>query len=63
ITIPDSVTSISQDAFSNTAYYNNASNWSDDVLYIGKHFIEAKTSKTGSYTIKNGTRTIADYDV
>ena len=60
ITIPDSVTSIGNDAFYNTAYYNNASNWENDVLYIGNHLIEAKDTVSGDYTIKDGTKIIAD---
>ena len=60
ITIPDSVTSIGQNAFYNTAYYNNTDNWEDDVLYIGKHLVAAKTSIAGDYSIKSGTVCIAD---
>ena len=58
ITIPNSVTSVGYRAFSNTGYYNNSSNWDNDVLYIGSHLIEAKTSLSGEYTIKNGTKCI-----
>ncbi len=61
ITIPDSVTSIDSLAFYNTAYYNNKSNWENGVLYIGKHLIEAKDTFSGSYTIKEGTKTIAGH--
>ena len=61
ITIPDSVTSIGNDAFYNTAYFNNESNWENGVLYIGKHLIIAKETVSGSYAIKDGTKTIADY--
>ena len=60
ITIPDSVTSIGDDAYYDTAYYNNDSNWENDVLYIGNHLIKAKTSISGVYSIKDGTKTIAD---
>ncbi len=59
ITIPDSVTGISYSAFYDTGYYNNSSNWENDVLYIGNHLIKAKTSFSGAYTIKEGTKTIA----
>ena len=61
VVIGDSVTSIGEDAFYNTAYYNNAENWENDVLYIGKYLIEAKTSISGTYTIKKETTVIADY--
>lgn len=60
ITIPDNVTNIDSMAFYNTAYYNNRNNWDNNVLYIGKHLIVAKGSIKGSYSIKNGTITIAD---
>ncbi|MBR4973470.1 MAG: leucine-rich repeat domain-containing protein, partial [Clostridia bacterium] len=59
ITIPDSVTSIGIGAFENTGYYNNSSNWENGVLYINNHLINAKTSLSGSYTIKQGTKIIA----
>ena len=59
ITIPDSVTNISYNAFDNTGYYNNAENWENDVLYIGKHLIYSKDTISGAYEIKEGTITIA----
>ena len=60
ITIPDSVTSIDRDAFYHTSYYNNTSNWENNVLYIGKFLIEAKTTIGGSCNVKEGTTVIAD---
>ena len=61
VTIPDSVTSIENDAFSETALYANETNWSDGVLYIGNHLIQAKRSISGIYTIREGTKCIANY--
>ena len=60
ITIPNSVTSIRGDAFSGTGIYNNESNWENDVLYISNCLIEAKTKISGSYTIKDNTRLLAE---
>ena len=69
ITIPDSVMSIGgsvftsttyHNAFYNTAYYNDESNWVNDVLYLGNHLIDARTTLSGEYSIKQGTKTIAD---
>ncbi len=57
ITIPDNVKSIGANAFYNTGYFNDSSNWENNVLYIGNHLIRA--SIAGAYQIKNGTRTIA----
>ena len=59
VVIGESVTSIGESAFYNTAYYKNASNWENDVLYIGKYLIEAKYTISGAYTIKDGTLCIA----
>ncbi len=59
ITIPEDVISIGEDAFYDTAYYNNEENWENGVLYIGTHLIRAKTSINGTYTIKDGTKCIA----
>ena len=58
ITIPDSVTSIGYDAFNNTGYYNDSSNWENDVLYIGKNLYKAKNTISGNYNIKTGTKSI-----
>lgn len=61
VEIPDSVETIGKDAFYGTAYYNDESNWENDVLYIGNHLISVKTTLSGDYTIKTGTKCIADY--
>ncbi len=61
ITIPNSVTYIGEHAFDDTAYYNNENNWTDGVLYIGNHLIEAKNDISGFYAIKDGTKTIVGF--
>ena len=61
ITLPEGIEDIGSCAFYNTGYYNTASNWKDDVLYIGKYLIVAKDSLGASYTVKEGTELIADY--
>jgi len=61
ITISDSVTSIGGSAFNLTAYYNNSDNWENKALYIGNHLIDAKTTISGAYTIKTGTKCIGNY--
>ena len=60
IKIGDSVTSISRFAFYNTGIYNNESNWENDVLYIGNYLIGAKNTLFGTYSVKDGTKVIAD---
>ena len=47
-----------QGVFHNTAYYNNASNWQNKVLYIGNCLIDAKNT-IETCTIKDGTTVIA----
>ena len=59
IVFSDSVTSIGSSVFHNTAYYNDVNNWENDVLYNGNHLIEAKTSLSGDYIVKAGTKSIA----
>ncbi len=60
VIIPDSVMHIGSEAFRFTPLYYNTDNWCNDVLYIGKHLIEARDGLSGAYIIKNGTLTIAD---
>jgi len=60
IDMPDSITKIGCNAFINTAYFNDDSNWENDILYIDNHLISAKTSLEGICTIKPGVKNIAD---
>ncbi len=59
VIISDTAMIIGKKAFYNTAYYNNESNWTDGVLYIGNHLIIADTNIAETYAIKYGTITIA----
>ncbi len=61
IALPDSVTSIGAEAFGYTAYYENLANWElDGSLYINNHIIQGPNYDLKSYTVKEGTITIAD---
>ena len=60
ITIPENVTSIGFGAFYSTGIYKDESNWENNVLYIDNYLIKAKTSISGSYAIKEGTRLLAN---
>lgn len=59
VTLPDSVTSIGDNAFQNTGLYDlyNHTGW--EVCYIGSHLIAANQSISGTCTVKRGTKTIA----
>lgn len=56
--ISDNVVSIGSDSFKGTAFYDDPSNWENDVLYAGKNLIEAKNTLSGDYVIKDGTKSI-----
>ncbi len=58
----DKISYIGKDAFKGSAYYADASNWHNDntVLYVGKYLIEARDELSGSYTVEDGTITIAN---
>ena len=59
IAIPDGVTSIGVQAFSETACYDDPSNWENGTLYIGKHLIAVDPSIT-YLTLREDTGAIAD---
>ena len=59
VVIPETVNSIGAYAFDNTAIINNESNKEGGVIYIGKNLIKADSALSGTYTVKDGTLTIA----
>ena len=61
IVLPDSVTSIGQEAFYYSGIYNSTANWENGALYIGNYLIATNSNLPTTYTIKEGTRVIADY--
>ena len=58
ISIPDSVEDIGGLALNDTAFYQDAANWTGYVLYIGKYLICAKDTLSGAYTVRPGTKCI-----
>lgn len=60
ISLPQNVTSIGEHAFYGTALFMDESSWQNDVLYIDNYLIKGKTSLVGRYTVKSGTKLIAD---
>ena len=61
IKISNSVEEIGSSAFSYTAYYNDESNWENDILYLGNYLIASKYPEIKNYEIKEGTRVIGAY--
>ena len=60
VTIPNSVTIIGRNAFYNTGIFKDNSKRENGVLYISNCLVDAETSLSGAYAIKNGTRIIAE---
>ena len=60
ISLPESVMYIGASAFGNTAFYNDAENWENGVLYVDGCLIDSKREEIkGEYSVKEGTRIIA----
>ncbi len=60
IQISANITHITSSSFAYTGYYNDESNWEEDVLYLDKYLLSAKQSISGAYTVKEGTFLLAD---
>ena len=60
VNIPSSVMYIGNNLFDETAFYNDPSNWVDNVLYVDNCLIETKQNISGAYDIAEGTRVIAE---
>ena len=58
ITISDTLASVGLASFQNTAFYNNPANWTDGILYLGKHLIKANADVIGEYTVRDNTLSI-----
>lgn len=68
ISLPDTLYGIGYwegvggDVFKDTAYYNDAKNWDNGVLYIGKYLMNIKSGvKLGEYQVRPGTIAVAAY--
>lgn len=59
ITLPDTIEQIGANAFSETEYYANGYNWTDDALYINNYLIRVSGEYSGSFTVREGVRAVA----
>ena len=59
ISLAESVENIGESAFDNTGFFNDTSNWIDDVLYIGKFLLKA-TNRIKACNVKEGTLVICN---
>lgn len=60
ISLPDSVTSVGFDALYGTGYYSAENNWSGGGLYLGSCLLDVRKSVVGEFSVKDGTKVIAD---
>lgn len=66
ISLSNNLTNIGSLAFYQTAYYDNESNWENNVLYIndyliaGSHAVDEIEMVEGNYVVKDGTKLIAN---
>lgn len=55
-----SLSTIGEDAFKETAYYNNPQNWDGKALYLNNYLLTVSTNYSGEFKVKEGTTMIAD---
>lgn len=53
ISLPEDITAIGRDAFTNSGFYNNSSNWEDDGLYVRNWLVTQNFVDSGEYTLKS----------
>lgn len=59
IKIGNGITHLGRWIFTDSGYYNNSANWDNGVLYIGNYLVDAKETMPNEYSVKSGTRAIA----
>lgn len=57
IILPTNITKIEREAFKGTRYYTD----SDSVVYVQDYLVDARELEADTYTIKEGTKYIAEY--
>ena len=57
ITVPDGVI-LGEEAFVDTAYYNNPNSWINGILYVGNQLIATDYTSSGDLVIKDGVLSI-----
>lgn len=63
ISLPDKGIEIHLDAFYDTDYYTNTSNWTNECLYIGNHMVDFNLTETEEIKIREGTKSIVFSDL
>lgn len=60
VTLPENIENIGYAVFSDTAFASDEKNYTDGILYYNDIVLDSKEEISGSVTIKEGTRLIAD---
>ncbi len=60
ISLPHTINHIGTDAFSDSPFYSEKSNWENGMLYIGEYLIAVSEEAPTDIVIKDGTKLIAD---
>ncbi|MBR4762154.1 MAG: leucine-rich repeat domain-containing protein, partial [Clostridia bacterium] len=60
IEVGENISTIEQDAFANTAFYRDESNWEDGVLYLEYYVIKARESISGRCILRENTKLIGE---
>lgn len=61
VTIPNLIQYIDSTAFDNTPLFKNASNWENNVFYVGHCLMQGNAECAGDLVVKAGTKVIASY--
>lgn len=59
VELPSDIEMIGQNAFHNTAFYNDAGNWDNGQLYLGDCLLDVSSSCSGACGVRPGTRLMA----
>ena len=59
INAPDTLKTVGENIVENTAFYNNAANWSGQMLYLGNALVDVKTDITGTALVNSKATVIA----
>ena len=58
--LTDSIKRVGSDLITGTPYYNDPDNWENDALYYNDCLLYVKNTVSGEYSVKDGTRLLAD---
>lgn len=60
VSMGNGVTSLASEVFGGTPFFDDGMNWQDEALYIGQYLISVNSMTSEEFSVKQGTRLIAD---